>query len=172
MRNVHPARPILSICLTCRDGREGSETDSRGGTRLAEAILARLDGSSTEFQLRGVRCMSQCKRACVATLTATDRFSYVFGDLDPETPEHSDALLALPALYLAAPEGFLRRDERPEPLRARILGRLPPPDTASDLVTLLGPEANASTGTHLSKRSSVSGGDAASSGAGGARARL
>ncbi|MEM9430795.1 MAG: DUF1636 domain-containing protein [Pseudomonadota bacterium] len=170
MRNLHPARPILSICLTCRDGREGYETDRRGGTRLAEAVVERLDGRAPGFQLRGVRCMSQCKRACVATLTAPDRFSYVFGDLDPECPEHSDALLALPAPYLAAPEGFLRRDERPEPLRARILGRLPPPDTASDLVTLLAPEARAS---HPGERSSVgSGDDASSSSAGGERARL
>lgn len=83
--------------------------------------------------------MSQCKRPCVASLSGTGRFSYLFGELDPVTPGHVDALLGLPALYLAAPEGFLRREDRPEPLRARILGRLPPPDTASDLVTLLEP---------------------------------
>lgn len=48
------------------------------------------------------------------------------------------SILDLIPLYRAAPEGFLRRDARPEPLRASILGRLPPIGTASELVTELG----------------------------------
>ena len=85
--------------------------------------------------------MSQCKRPCAIALSGSERFTYVFGDLDPDTPGHVDALLALSSLYLEAPEGFLRRGERPEPLRAGILGRLPPSNTTSDLVTPLLKEA-------------------------------
>ncbi|TVQ53609.1 MAG: DUF1636 domain-containing protein [Rhodobacteraceae bacterium] len=129
----------LSICLTCRDGREGLCGDRRGGERLAQAVLARFGAASATpgLRLRGVRCMSQCKRPCVAALTAPGRFAYIFGDLDPENREHADALLALAPLHAAAPEGFLRREARPEALRARILGRLPPQETASDLVSPL-----------------------------------
>ena len=79
--------------------------------------------------------MSQCKRSCIVSLSAVGRFSYMFGDLDAAEPCHVEALGDLMPLYLAAPEGFLRRDARPEPLRARILGRLPPPGSSSDLVT-------------------------------------
>ena len=131
--------PTLSICLTCRDGREEACNALRGGERLAQAVLAQLATAAgrTDVRLRGVRCMSQCKRPCIAALTAPGRFAYLFGDLDPEDPEHVDALLALAPLHAAAPEGFLRREARPEALRARILGRLPPHETASDLVSPL-----------------------------------
>lgn len=125
--------PTLSICLTCRDDRAGI----RGGMLLAEAIgdLAARHGCAA--RLRGVRCMSQCRRACVVSLTAPGAFTYVFGDLDPENPAHAQAILDLIPLYRTAPEGFLTREARPEPLRATILGRLPPIETASDLVTPL-----------------------------------
>lgn len=130
--------PTLSVCLTCRDGREQSESDTRAGTRLAETMLSRLTLEIRQMvDLRGVRCMSQCKRACVASLGAPGCFSYTFGDLDPSSETQIEALLELPTLFAAAPEGFLQRHERPEPLQARIIGRLPPLDTQSALVTSL-----------------------------------
>ena len=139
--------PTLSICLTCRDRREDVRGDLRGGARLAMAVGALAAGqdpaaipTAMPARLRGVRCMSQCKRACVVSLTAPGAFTYVFGDLDPENPAHLQAVLDLIPLYLAAPEGFLRRDQRPEALRASILGRLPPLDTCSDLVAPILPE--------------------------------
>ncbi len=139
MNLSNPDLPLLSICTTCRDGREDRHEGVRGGARLAEAILDRQEGERglTAFRLRGVRCMSQCKRPCAIALAGPDRFTYVFGDLNPEAPDHIDAVLALASLYQNAPEGFLRRDERPEPLQAGILGRLPPLNTTSDLVTPL-----------------------------------
>jgi predicted metal-binding protein len=129
--------PTLSICLSCRDGREGDHGDIRGGTRLAHALCDLIALQGCDASLRGVRCMSQCKRACVVSLTAPDAFTYIFGDLDPTDPAHLQAILDLIPLYRAAPEGFLTREARPAPLRAAILGRLPPLGTASDLVTPL-----------------------------------
>ena len=138
MPNTSKDGPILSICLTCRDGREHDRRDVRGGMRLAEAVLQRIvETGEVAFDLRGVACMSQCKRSCVASLGANGRFSYIFGELDPEKICHANALIELPRLYLAAPEGFLDRLERPEALRANILGRLPPMCSTSSLVTPL-----------------------------------
>lgn len=143
-----PSEPTLSICLSCRDGREdapegqrdgreGTPQGQRGGARLATAVGALAARLGTPARLRGVLCMSQCRRPCVVSLTAPDAFTYVFGDLDPQDPAHARAILELIALYRNAPEGFLRRDARPEPLRAAILGRLPPLGTTSDLVCAL-----------------------------------
>lgn len=126
--------PTLSICLTCRDGREDARGDIRGGTRLADAVCA-ASSQGSHAQLRGVHCMSQCKRSCVVSLTAPAAFTYLFGGLDPEDPTHVRALLDLIPLYAAAPEGFLSRDARTERLRASICGRIPPIGTCSDLVT-------------------------------------
>jgi len=127
--------PTLSVCLTCRDGREGDHGDIRGGARLAGALCGLIARQGCDADLRGVRCMSQCQRACIVSLTATGAFTYMFGDLDPENPAHLQAILDLIPLYGQAPEGFLARDARPGPLRAGILARLPPPGTASGLVS-------------------------------------
>ena len=53
------------------------------------------------------------------------------GDLNRSRPQ---AILDLIPLYRSAPEGFLARDARPAPLRASILGRLPPLGSAGNLV--------------------------------------
>ena len=144
MLGTRDAKPVLSICLTCRDGREGCQGHVRGGTRLAEAVLRRVQITRvSEVDLRGVRCMSQCKRPCIVSISAQGRFTYMFGDLDPENLDHIEALLELTARYKVVPEGFLTRDERPKPLRASILGRLPPLGSASSLVTSLEPTTEA-----------------------------
>lgn len=138
----HDDRLTLSICLRCRDGRERRDTDldQRGGRRLARAVGAAFHGSlasSRGVELRGVNCMSQCKRPCTIALSAPDRFSYLFGDLDPDL--HVDDVLAVAAAYADAPDGFLPRTVRPEVLRAGILGRIPPLGFAGDLVEPLHP---------------------------------
>lgn len=84
--------------------------------------------------------MSQCKRPCVVSLTAPGAFTYLFGDLDPEDIAHVQAILDLVPLYRLAQEGFLTRDVRPKPLRASILGRLPPfGSQSSAVIELSGP---------------------------------
>ena len=125
-------KPILSICMTCRDSREGA-CDTRGGSRLARRVAEKLArDSDAQMRLRGVQCMSQCKRPCTIALSGPGRFTYLFGDLDPQF--HTDDVLAVAAAYADAVDGFLPRPARPEVLRAGILGRIPPIGSAGDLV--------------------------------------
>ncbi len=132
----------LSICLRCRDGREDRDTDldRRGGRRLAHAVAAAFPDSTAArrgIRLRGVNCMSQCKRPCTIALLGPGRFTYLFGDLDPTL--HAGDVLSVAAAYAEAEGGFLPRSARPEVLRAGILGRIPPLGFAGDLVELLSP---------------------------------
>lgn len=132
----------LSICLRCRDGRETRDTDldQRGGRRLARAVVEAFPESAAAqrgVQLRGVHCMSQCKRPCTIALSSPGRFTYLFGDLDPAL--HAGDVLAVAAAYVDATDGFLPRQERPQVLRAGILGRIPPLGSADDLVESLTP---------------------------------
>ncbi|MEM9232416.1 MAG: DUF1636 domain-containing protein [Pseudomonadota bacterium] len=127
----------LSICLRCRDVREPTDTDLslRGGRRLSHAVAAVFDTSqaaSLGVLLRGVNCMSQCKRPCVIALSGQDRFTYLFGDLDPQT--HTSVILAVTAAYAEAATGFLPRAARPKVLQAGILGRIPSLGCASQLI--------------------------------------
>lgn len=127
--------PVLSICMTCRDGR-ASDCQTRGGTRLAERVLTRWKAQpKPRMHVRGIHCMTQCKRPCVASLSAEGGFTYIFGDLDPQESAHVEALFELAAHYRYAPEGFLERKDRPKPLQASILGRLPPLGSRSQLVS-------------------------------------
>lgn len=127
----------LSICLRCRDGREERDTDlhQRGGRRLAQSVAAEFAASPAAKRgvaLRGVNCMSQCKRPCAIALSGHDRFTYLFGDLDPTC--HAADILELAVTYAAAPDGFMRRNDRPLVMQAGILGRIPPLSFSGDLV--------------------------------------
>lgn len=132
----------LSICVRCRDGREtdGADLKQRGGRRLSDAVIRRFKDSDAALlgvHLRGVQCMSQCKRPCTIALSGPDRFTYLFGDLDPEL--HALEVLNIAATYARAESGFLPRQDRPEVLRGGILGRIPPIDFDGELVAPLSP---------------------------------
>lgn len=123
-----PHRVCVSICTRCRDGRHGL-CGARGGARLAAATQARLlDAPAAPIVLRRVACMSLCTRPCAIALSGPGRFTYLFGDLDPDL--HAAAIVELAARYAALPQGFMARADRPEPFRAAILGRLPPLELA------------------------------------------
>ncbi|MAI58080.1 MAG: hypothetical protein CML56_03710 [Rhodobacteraceae bacterium] len=126
---------ILSICTRCRDGQENILV-KRGGRRFAEALMRRITAGKS-LVVRGVHCMSQCKRPCVVSFMSANSFTYSFGDLDPEDAEHIDAVIEFTGLYGESNEGFVLRDQRPKPLQAGILGRYPPLETNSDLVSNL-----------------------------------
>ena len=124
-------KSILSVCISCRDNRE-SKYKLRGGNRFSRMLQKSI--RKKNLLLREVKCMSQCKRACIVSLTAQDSFTYIFGDVDPNQTKYAQELLELVSIYSKANEGFMRRRDRPDLFRSNILGRLPPIDSTSDLV--------------------------------------
>lgn len=129
------ASTTLSVCVRCRDGREEAFGGRRGGARLAGAIAAvwRADAAAqAHLALRGVRCMSQCKRPCAIALSAPGCFSYLFGDLDPEIGARDAIDCAL--LHARSAHGLVARDFRPRVLQNGVLGRIPPLDYAGEEV--------------------------------------
>ena len=128
-------KPTLSICLSCRDGREEIYM-TRGGRRFAKKLLNK-NLLKKQVNLRGVNCMSNCKRACTISLTAKKSFTYIFGDIDPENSEYSESLIELVSKYSLSSDGFLRRRDRPLLFQSSILGRLPPIQSNSEIVTNL-----------------------------------
>ena len=127
--------PTLSIYLSCRDGREEIYM-TRGGRRFAKKLLNK-NLLKKQVNLRGINCMSNCKRACTISLTAKKSFTYIFGDIDPENSEYSESLIELVSKYILSSEGFLRRRDRPMLFQSSILGRLPPIQCNSEIVTNL-----------------------------------
>ena len=125
--------PTLSICLSCRDGREEIYM-TKGGRRFAKKLLNK-NLLKKQVNLRGINCMSNCKRACTISLTAKKSFTYIFGDIDPENSEYSESLIELVSKYSLSSDGFLRRRDRPLLFQSSILGRLPPIQSNSAIVT-------------------------------------
>ena len=124
---------LLSICVTCHDNREDIYED-RGGARLARKVFDEL-GTKRLVNIRGVQCMSNCKRACILSLTSSKGFTYMFGDINPNNSEYVNSLRDLVATYESKVDGFLHRRERPPLFRSNIVARFPPIDYISPMIT-------------------------------------
>ena len=117
---------VLSVCFRCRPPDwQGGPDDPRPGGDLADALEQEATRRGLDLAvLRDVRCMSQCKRPCVVAFSSLDKFTYLFGDLDPG--RDAGAVLDAFLVYAASSDGFMERFERPEIMREGILGRIPP----------------------------------------------
>ena len=130
-------KTLLSICSTCKDGKE-TKLITKGGQRLLVNILEYFKKKNLNFlNLREVRCMSQCKRPCVISFSSKDCFTYVFGDIDPSNQKNLDELFYLLNIYSQVEEGFLRRRDRPELFKSNIIGRIPAISSSSPIITKL-----------------------------------
>ena len=120
---VSPRGPVtLTVCLTCR--YEGSDPDdTRPGAILHSAL--KEAGMPEGVTLRGVKCLSACSRGCSVALTGgEERWSYIYGDMDPET--HVAEILSGVAAYAATADGLVPWRERPVPFRKQSVARIPP----------------------------------------------
>ncbi|TDL74940.1 DUF1636 domain-containing protein [Palleronia sediminis] len=117
------AEITLTVCTTCRAGLPDLPDAPRPGARLHDGI-ARA-GLPEGVRLRAVECLSACSRGCSLTLTGgPGRWSYVYGDLDPETdiPE----ILRGAAAYAATRDGIVPWRDRPTIFRKQSIARIPP----------------------------------------------
>ncbi len=125
-------RPILHVCLTCRqrdpEGQVIETGEPRAGMRLHDALAASVPDDAP-FILAGVECLSNCKRACTVGLISPTRWSYVYGDLDPEAS--IDDIIAGATLYAGTEDGIVPWRERPQIFRKGVIARIPPFPTAS-----------------------------------------
>ena len=111
----------LHVCLTCRRGVE-PEGAARPGTVLHDKLTAA--GAPEGVVIRGVDCLSACDSGCSIALSASGRWSYVYGHMDPA--RHVAEILAGAAAYARAPDGIVPWRERPAIFRKQALARIPP----------------------------------------------
>ena len=111
----------LLICLTCKRGIPADAEAPRPGA----VLMAALSGRAPEgVALRGVECLSNCDRGCSVALRGAGRWSYVYGDIDPDL--HVADLLDGAARYAATLDGLIPWRERPQILRKGVIARIPP----------------------------------------------
>lgn len=109
----------LFVCTTCRTpGVSEGEPDGR---RLAEAALALPD--TPGLTVKPVRCLSNCKRGLSAALIREGGWTYVFGDL---TPDSAPDLLTGATLFATSTDGLMPWRGRPDSLKRGMIARVPP----------------------------------------------
>lgn len=109
----------IVVCASCR-AEDGSEAHPRAGSLLADATRAAAAGA---MSVRTVECLGNCKRRLSAALLREDCWSYVFGDL---TPDSGADLVEGARLFSTSGDGLLPWRGRPDSLKRGLVARLPP----------------------------------------------
>ncbi len=114
----------ILVCASCR--AVGGEPDSaRPGAILAAALATALtDGAHTGIAVETVECLSVCKRPCTVALTGAGRWTYIYGDLDPDAG--AATLLTFARQYRETTDGIVPWRERAEAIRKGVVARIPP----------------------------------------------
>ncbi|MEW6255794.1 MAG: DUF1636 family protein [Pseudomonadota bacterium] len=126
--SCEPGTPAVTlfVCRTCRLAAEDKEAQPGGEALLA--TTTRLPRGS-DISVRGVRCLSNCKRGLSAAMVRTDGWTYVFGDL---TLDSGSDLLAGATLFSTSPDGLMPWRGRPDCLKRGMIARVPPLSISED----------------------------------------
>lgn len=112
---------IVSVCVTCRSP-SGGEGPGIGASLLA-ALKPLLQEQTSDVVLRPVQCLGVCKRPATVAVSAPDGFTFVFGDLDPESG--APAIASFVNSYRTMDYGFVPWRARPAVLRRGLVARIP-----------------------------------------------
>jgi predicted metal-binding protein len=119
---MNPSTTIY-VCTTCRHATEPPEPrDERSGARLHEAVIAAA-ADAPDLEVRGIECLSVCKRPVTVGFAGAGKWTYVYGDFAPES---AASLIECARLFAATPDGLIPWKERPEALKRGVVARLPP----------------------------------------------
>ena len=110
----------ILVCRTCRDSSH-SDSLPRPGALLAAAT--RQIATPDDIPVADIECLGNCKRRLSAALLKKNAWSYVFGDL---TPESAADLVAGARLFATSADGLLPWRGRPDSLKRGLVARLPP----------------------------------------------
>ncbi len=116
----------IFVCVSCRrslgDAEDSFDQPGRG---LVETLTTRLrESGKTGVTVSPVDCLAVCKRPCTVALAGADKWTYLIGDLDPQT--HADEIVAAALSFAASGNGIVPWRERPASFRKGVIARVPP----------------------------------------------
>ena len=121
----------ISVCTVCRPKGQNEKPGMGTITKLRE-LLAQIDPELTgTFKVSGVACMAGCDRPCTVGFHASDKATYLFGDIDGE--DDLASLVTFAALYACLHDGWCSSVDRPSRLRKKTLARVPASLVAAQL---------------------------------------
>ena len=94
--------------------------------RPGAQLLAKLDNADLPVgvRVRGVDCLSNCKNGCTIVLQATARWTYIYGNINPESD--FEQLCEGIAGYANSENGIVPWKQRVELFRKNSVARIPP----------------------------------------------
>jgi len=110
---------VIVVCETCRRP-EAPTAEPRPGAALCASAEAAAEG--TPFTVRRVSCLSNCKRGLSAAIVSDAAWTYVFGDLKPDS---GPDLLRGAELLAGSTDGLMPFRPRPETLKRGMIARIP-----------------------------------------------
>ena len=119
---------VIQVCESCKDPDPIKRQNAAGGgSRLLHDLKALASGGGlpSNVLVRAYACLGNCERRCRLSVAGPGKWSWIFGDLDPVND--MEILLEFLRRWQRSPDGFLPKDARPERLRLKLLGRVPPP---------------------------------------------
>ena len=130
-KSAERANPLktctLHVCTSCRTrGAPRGPIEERPGFILYRQLREAVANNALAHQVvvKPAECLSLCPRPCGIALSSPDSWTYLFGDQQPDAT--ATDIVECVSRYLANPDGFMARNERPTALRSSILGRIPP----------------------------------------------
>lgn len=121
--NTRSSGHRISVCVSCQHTGSACRPGFALIQKLQQAI-ADADGLvGDDFEVSGVACMAGCERPCTIAYHASNKATYLFGDIDPD--ENIDDLLAFAKQYAALDDGWCSATTRPAGLRDKTLARVP-----------------------------------------------
>lgn len=113
------------VCKACKHKGEACKP----GFALLKKLRAAIDaaGLGAEFEVSGTACLAGCVaeygKPCIVGYRATEKATWLFGDIDPDQP--LDDLVDFARTYAALDDGWMMGRDLPEGLCDTTLARIP-----------------------------------------------
>ncbi len=121
---MNEATATIFVCVSCRrslgDAEESFDQPGRG---LVDTLQARLRGQAS-VTVTPVDCLAVCKRPCTVALAGAGKWTYLIGDLDPDS--HAEEIVSSALSFAASENGIVPWRERPASFRKGVIARVPP----------------------------------------------
>lgn len=118
-----PASDVtIFICVSCTI--EGARSDKPGQELLEQVSHAIAARPGCRAEVKAVDCLAVCKRPCTVALAGDGKWTYVVGDLSPDT--NADDVIAAALSYGTTANGIIPWKERPQSFRKGVISRIPP----------------------------------------------
>ncbi|WP_363350234.1 DUF1636 domain-containing protein [Methylocystis echinoides] len=111
----------IVVCVSCRDA---GDPNIQPGARFLDALRKRLAERNLAIPTEAVECLAVCKRPATVALAALGKWTYVIGDLNPETSV--DDLIESALRFGESENGIVAWKDRPTCFRKGVVSRTPP----------------------------------------------